>query len=70
MNALTTEGITISVDTSYDARESRPSRDYYAFSYRITIKNERDEPVQLLSRHWFITDSKETVLNFASCWTD
>lgn len=57
MKTLTTQGIRISVTTKYEAGPSKPDRDYYAFSYHITIKNEREEAVQLLSRHWYITDA-------------
>jgi ApaG protein len=29
----------------------------FVFSYRISIENQNDFPVQLLRRHWFITDA-------------
>ena len=57
MNKLTTEGITISVVTRYEPVHSRPDNDYFSFSYQINIKNEGSETVQLLRRHWFITDA-------------
>jgi ApaG protein len=49
-------GIEISVKTQYLARESHPDKQSFAFSYTITITNLRQEPVQLLGRHWIIND--------------
>lgn len=57
MNSITSQGITISVETKYEAGPSKPDRDYFAFSYHIKITNNRPEAVQLLSRHWYITDA-------------
>lgn len=57
MSSLTTNGIKISVSTKYEAESSRPDRDYYAFSYKVTITNERTDTVRLLRRHWFIRDA-------------
>jgi len=37
--------------------QSAPSNNKYLFGYRITISNEGDRPVQLLSRHWVIIDA-------------
>ncbi|MCB1615683.1 MAG: Co2+/Mg2+ efflux protein ApaG, partial [Pseudomonadales bacterium] len=33
----------------------------YAFSYTITISNHSDDTVQLISRHWIITDGNNHV---------
>ena len=54
MNTLTTHGITISVESFYQASESMPSSGRYIFSYRVTIKNNGDTQVQLLRRKWLI----------------
>ena len=35
---------------------SQPSRNKWFFLYTVTITNEGTEPVQLLTRHWIITD--------------
>lgn len=61
MDSLTTNGIKITVKTRYDEGNSRPDRDYFAFSYKITIKNERPDTVRLLSRHWYIKDANGTL---------
>lgn len=51
----------ISVVTTYLPSHSRPEEDQYTFAYTITISNAADVPVQLLSRHWVITDADEDV---------
>lgn len=58
MNTVQTAetGIDISVKTTYLQQQSDPQKNSYAFAYTITIRNNRDEPVKLLSRHWIITD--------------
>jgi ApaG protein len=52
-----TNGIKISVHTTYEAGHSRPQHAYYVFSYRISIENNSEDTVQLLRRHWYIFDS-------------
>ena len=49
------------VVTSYLPGHSRPEEDQYTFAYTITISNAGDVPVQLLSRHWLITDAEDEV---------
>lgn len=51
----------ITVVTTYLPSHSRPEEDQYTFAYTITISNAGDMPVQLLSRHWIITDADEDV---------
>ncbi len=38
------------------AAQSDPNDDRHVFAYHITITNLGEVPVQLLSRHWVITD--------------
>ncbi len=52
-----TKGIKISVSTNYEGKRYQNLRMYYTFSYSITIENQGNETVQLLSRHWNIYDS-------------
>ncbi|MCB9251608.1 MAG: Co2+/Mg2+ efflux protein ApaG [Flavobacteriales bacterium] len=52
-----TKNIEVSVETSYQQNQSRPDLNYFLFSYRITISNEGEFTVQLLSRFWDIFDS-------------
>jgi ApaG protein len=56
-----TNGIKVSVETFYQEDYSRPAESKYIFAYRITIKNESDFTVQLLRRHWYITESNGTI---------
>ncbi|PPR82628.1 hypothetical protein GOBAR_AA38079 [Gossypium barbadense] len=50
------EGIRVQVRSVYIEGRSLPSRGQYFFAYRIRITNNSDRPVQLLRRHWIITD--------------
>lgn len=51
-----TENIKIEVEPTYIPDQSDPAQAYYFFSYRVRITNDSDETVQLVSRHWIITD--------------
>jgi len=51
----------IDVVTAYLPGHSRPDHHQYTFAYTITINNGSDVPVQLLSRHWIITDADNEV---------
>jgi len=51
----------INVVTAYLPSHSRPDDSQYTFAYTITINNGSDLPVQLLSRHWIITDADNEV---------
>ncbi len=51
-----TRGIQVVAEPQYLADQSRPEQSLYVFAYTITISNRGTEPVQLLSRHWLITD--------------
>ncbi len=52
-----TKGIKISVQTKYEGRHLQKEVLLYAFSYFITIENQSNDIVQLLSRKWEIYDS-------------
>lgn len=52
----TTLGIRVQVRSVYIEGRSMPSKGQYFFAYRIRITNNSDRPVQLLRRHWIITD--------------
>jgi ApaG protein len=47
----------VEVDSSFVPERSEPLRRMWFFAYRIRIANEGDEVVQLISRHWVITDA-------------
>ena len=57
MATLTTNGITVSVETFYQDEHSRPLEQKFVFAYRITVENHSADTVQLLRRHWYIFDS-------------
>jgi ApaG protein len=40
----------------YLPEHSQPQNNRYSFGYSITITNQSSTPVQLLDRHWIITD--------------
>jgi ApaG protein len=52
-----TRGVRVSVVSVYAPSRSRPQANEWFFLYTITIKNEGTEPVQLISRHWIITNA-------------
>ena len=52
-----TQNIGISVETFFQPKQSKPDLDFYVYSYRITIKNESEYTVQLVSRYWEIFDA-------------
>ena len=56
-----TRNIRVAVEPSFLDDQSEPSESRYLWAYRITIENRGGETVQLLSRHWRITDSRGRV---------
>ncbi|HWT44828.1 MAG TPA: Co2+/Mg2+ efflux protein ApaG [Vicinamibacterales bacterium] len=52
-----TRGVRVHVESEYAAERSQPSQNQWFFLYTITIANEGHEIVQLLTRHWIITDA-------------
>ena len=52
-----TNGIKISVKTKFEGNRYQNYRMYFSFSYSITIENQSNDSVQLISRHWNIFDS-------------
>lgn len=54
----TTDGVTVRVVTNFLEDQSVAAQSRWFWSYHIRIENHRDDPVQLLSRHWKITDGR------------
>jgi ApaG protein len=52
-----TRGVLVKVESRYLPERSAPERGGWFFAYTVTITNRGDETVQLLSRHWIITDA-------------
>ncbi len=61
METLITNGVKVSVETSYQPSYSRPLEMKYIFSYHITIENVSAHTVQLLRREWLIFDSNGVI---------
>jgi len=57
MRSKRTNGVRVDVETQYVQDKSVPAMNQYLFGYEVTISNENPEPVQLLHRHWTITDA-------------
>jgi len=61
LHASTSEAVTnnvrVEVESQYAPERSQPFQNEWFFAYTVRITNERDETVQLLSRHWLITDA-------------
>ena len=53
-----TRGIAVRVEPTYLESRSSPDGLQYFWAYRVMIKNQGWETVQLLSRHWMITNAR------------
>jgi ApaG protein len=53
-----TREIAVSVKPTYLEARSSPESSQYFWSYRVVIENRGRETVQLLSRHWMITNAR------------
>ena len=60
-HSATTDDITVRVAVSFLADQSQPERARWFWSYHIRIENHGEKTVQLLARHWQITDSRGAV---------
>lgn len=57
MPTAITREVQVSVECFYLAEQSHPDRNEFGFAYQVRLKNLGQETVQLLNRHWIITDS-------------
>jgi ApaG protein len=57
----TTDGITIRVAPNFLEEQSQPQSGRWFWSYHIRMENHSDEAVQLLTRHWKITDGRGNI---------
>jgi ApaG protein len=51
-----TRGVRVRVQSRYAPDQSQPHSNQWMFLYTVDISNEGDETVQLVTRHWIITD--------------
>ena len=61
MSNTLTRGVRIVAQPRYVPEQSDPAAKSYFFAYHITIRNEGADKVQLLSRHWVITNGEGKV---------
>jgi len=57
-HAATTGEVTVRVSVSYLPEQSEPARGRWFWAYHIRIENDGAGAVQLLTRHWVITDGR------------
>ena len=55
MSDTATRGVRVQVKSFYVPEKSSPDESYYFFAYHVTISNEGQETVQLVSRKWVIS---------------
>ncbi len=56
-----TQGVRVQVMAQYSPEQSQPLQNQWLFLYTVQISNEGVETVQLISRHWIITDANHDV---------
>ena len=56
-----TRSIRVSVEAEFDPGHSNPHENKWVFLYTVRLTNEGRETVQLISRHWIITDAMGAV---------
>ena len=56
MSEAVTENIRVEVLARHSAENSKPLEDQWVFQYTVRITNQGVDTVQLLTRHWIITD--------------
>ncbi len=57
-HAAMTEGVTVRVAVNFLPEQSRIDAGKWFWVYHIRIENDSDGPIQLLTRHWRITDGR------------
>ena len=59
-----TRNIRVRVESEYAADRSQPAKSQWFFVYTVTIAHEGAETVQLLTRHWIVTDGTGRIEEF------
>jgi ApaG protein len=60
-HAAITHGVTVRVAVNFMPDQSRVEAGRWFWVYHIRLENHRDDTVQLLTRHWRITDARGTI---------
>lgn len=58
MSKAITRGVQVQVESQYLESRSDPSQNRWVHIYHVTVTNQGSEAVQLVSRHWVITNAK------------
>lgn len=58
MSEAITRGVQVQVESQYLESRSDPSQNRWVHIYHVTVTNQGSEAVQLVSRHWVITNAK------------
>ena len=61
MSSMVTRDIKVEVEPEFLPHQSDPKAGLWMFGYHVRVANQGKEPVQLVSRHWFITDANGRV---------
>ncbi len=56
-----TDGVRVSVECFFLEDQSAPENARWVYAYRVTIANESERTVQLIRRHWLITNEQAEV---------
>ncbi len=56
MSEAVTDNIRVEVLAQHSPENSKPLEDQWVFQYTVRITNQGSDTVQLISRHWIITD--------------
>ena len=59
MSDAVTNSIRVEVLSRHSPENSRPQQGEWVFEYTVRITNQGSDTVQLISRHWIITDALE-----------
>lgn len=57
MSEAVTRNIRVRVEAEYVPHRSNPQQNQWVFFYTVRLTNQGRETVQLISRHWIITDA-------------
>ena len=61
MSEAVTNGVRVEVLSRHSTENSRPHHGEWVFQYTVRITNQGTDTVQLISRHWIITDALDHV---------
>ena len=57
-HSATTRDVTVRVSVSFLPEQSEPAKGRWFWAYHVRIENHGDDAVQLISRHWRISDGR------------